>query len=108
MENLSKSFCFVVLIMLSACGVSEPKQEAFSFVYSEPEPVVKNTQVADASTPESLANLAPAAGGTSTISTTYTKHAPGAAELRDAQNRKAIRDNKYIPLGMIRSIPSDY
>ena len=61
--------------------------------------------------PEALAQLSPAAGGSGTAKATpivLHDNAPGATQLRLQDNEKAIGANTYHPLGLMRTIPSDY
>ena len=59
---------------------------------------------------EQAAALSPSAGGTKPGPLTAIGHEydPGASQIRDMENRRAIRENKYESIGMQRSIPSDY
>ena len=89
------------LLALTACGSSEPPPAPFAFVYDPGNNLAPATQTA-AMTPESLGQLSPAAGGAS------HENDPGSTEIRDMENRKAIRENHYSRTGLPRSFPSDY
>ena len=92
-----------LLCIVALTGCSSPQPQPFTFIY----PPTNDTEVSlnsAAMTPNELGQLSPAAGGSMTgIS---HENDPGAAQLRDTENKKAIQSNAYDRLQHF--LPTDY
>lgn len=105
-------FCLVTALLGVTACVSPPPQQPMAFVYPNND-IVTASQEQDPS-PEALAELAPAAGG-SMSEQSHSMHdimlrenAPGTNDLRNQETREMILTPRYHSLGLVRSIPYDY